>query len=780
MFKNYLIVALRNMMKQKMYSFINISGLTIGMACTILIMLWVKDEMSFDRFHENADHIYRVVFADESYEQIRHYWVTPPALAAALKKDFPEVRHSVKFHSQDGMLVTYGESKFKETAGFTDASVFDIFTLPFINGNPRTALVNPYSAVITEKMAVKYFGHEDPMNKRLTLDNQIDVTVTGVIQDIPDNSYLQFDFLIQFEHLHELTGQGNVESWNNYGYSTFVLLPEDVNINEFNQKIADLALKAESYDDNFKPRLYLQPLVDIHLYNLNGGGAITYVYIFSLIAVFVLLIACINFMNLATARSATRSKEVGLRKVIGGSKLNLIQQFYGESILLSFIALIFSLILVELSLPAFNYLSGKALSLNFMGNFQMLPVLFGVALVTGIISGSYPALFLSSFKPVNVLKGSKISGSSLLRKILVVFQFSLSIVLIICTLVVSNQLDYINSQYLGFDKDQVLYIPLNHELKAKSALVKNELLQNPQILNVSATSSKIGIRPLWSVDLNQWEGNDREKALLLSIIHTDYDFLETFNIEMASGRYYSREFATDTGAVVLNETAIKEMGLKDPIGKRIFEKTHIIGVVKDFNFKSLHSNIAPLALFMNPNRVLHMAVKIKADDINSTISYLKDMTKKFAPDFPFEYHFLDEDFEQLYRSERRLETIFNYFSTLAIIISCLGLFGLASFTAGQRTKEIGIRKVLGASVSGIVVLLSKEFTKWVLLANIFAWPVAYYAMKNWLQNFAYRIDLSWEFFILTGWLALMIAILIVSFLAIKAAITNPVETLRYE
>ena len=781
MLGNYLKIALRNLTRQKSYSITNIAGLAVGMACTILILLWVKDELSFDGFHANAKQVYRVVFADETYVKTHHYSVTPPALAVALKKDFPEVVHATIYSIIDDLIVSKGEKKFRERVGFTTASAFDIFTIPFKKGDPETAFLEPNSIVITEKMAAKYFGSDDPVNKVLTLDNQIDFKITAIIQDLPENSLLQFDCLVPFENVEKITGRGNIESWDNFGYYTFVLLPHKIDIDKFNDKISDFIIKSRlNSTENFRPRLYLQPLTDIHVHNLNGGGAITYVYIFSLIAVFVLLIACINFMNLATARSLRRSKEVGLRKVVGANKRNLIHQFYAESILLSFISLFFSLLLVELFLPAVNSFSGKTLSLDLTGNIDNLVVFVCITLITGIIAGSYPALFLSSFNPVRALKGINLNISSSLRKMLVVFQFSLSIVLIVCTIVVSTQLDYLQKYNLGFDKNQILYFPLSNKLRDKSISLKSELLQNPQILNVTATSSRIGIHPMWSVDLNDWEGNSGEESLLLSMISTDSDFLNTFQVELVSGRYFSKHFVTDTASFVLNEAAVKEMDLQDPVGRRIFKKGKIIGMVKDFNFRSLHSEIGPLALVMSSDLYKFMAVKVNTSNISGTIKYIENVTGKFAPDFPFEYQFLDEEFANLYRSEQQLGIIFNYFSILAIFISCLGLFGLASYMVVQRTKEIGVRKVLGASIPNVILLLTKEFTQWVIIANLIAWPVAYFTMNNWLQYFAYRIDLAWWAFPLAGFSAIFFALLTVCCQAIKTALTNPAEALRYE
>jgi len=779
LFKNYIKIAVRNLKTHKFYSLINIIGLALGLTVCILILLWVQDERSFDRFHKKSDQIYRVVFADESYDNIRHYSSTPPALAAALKKDFPEVVQSVKYYSRDGILIRHNEKIFKETIGFADASIFNIFSIPFVSGDPKTALINPFSIVLTEKMAEKYFGDENPINKNITLDNKIDFIVTGIIKNLPDNGFLQIGSLIHFDHLYELTGRGKSDSWDSFGYNTFVLLSPEVNITDFNQKIADYAINVHSYD-TFKPRLYLQPLLDIHLYNLNGGGLITYIYIFSFMAIFVLFIACINFMNLVTARSAVRAKEISLRKVIGAGRKNLIYQFLGESIFMSFISLVISLIFVERLLPLFNDLTGKNLSLDILSNSLLISALIGITIFTGILAGSYPAFFLSTLRPVIILKGSKISSSSPLRKFLVVFQFSLSVIMIISTIVISNQLNFVKNRNLGFNKDNILYLPLNRELTSKTISLKNEIMKHSQIKVATATSNKIGINQFHSVDLSNWESNIDKKSILVGLIYTDYDFLNTFDVEMVAGRYYSEDFASDSLGVVLNESAIREMGIENPVGKKIFDRSHIIGVVKDFNFKSLHSSITPLVLGMNPRWNRYLAVKVKPDNIAETLNYLESVVTKFAPEFPFQYYFLDQEFERLYNSEEKLGKMFLYFSILAVLISALGLLGLASFLAGQRTKEIGIRKVVGASVSGILLLLSKEFTKWILLSNLIAWPIGWYLMDQWLENFAYRTTIDWWVFILAGMIALMIALITVSSQALKAALSNPIQALRYE
>jgi len=778
MVRNYLKIAFRNIISHKLYSLINILGLATGLACFILIWLWVQNEISFDRFYKNADQIYRVIFEYEQEGKSLNHWRTPPPLSKALRESYPEIVNSTRFHSQERILVTRDNSKFWQTAGFTDGNTFDIFDFTFVKGDPETAFKNPYSVVITEQMVQKYFINENPINKTITIENQVDFTVTGVIEDLPENSYLKFDFVTQFDHLEEITGFGNIENWSDFGYNTFLLLPDNIQIKDFNTKIGNF-LKTISPD--FDYILEIQPLTHIHLYGLNGKGIITSIYILSSIAIFVLIIACINFMNLATARSLKRSKEVGMRKVLGAYKINLIQQFYGESILISLIALFFAVLFVELFLPIFNELAGKSLSFNVFTNLTLLPVLIIVALFTGFVAGSYPALFLSSFKPMSVLKNDIKLNSSGLRKALVVIQFALSIILIISTLVVSDQLKFLNRQKLGFDKENVVYIPLNSSIMEQLDPLKNELLKNPDILKVSAMSNKTGISRMWATTVSKWEGNTDQKKVSVNLIYTDYDFPETFNIQMEKGRFYSKDFFNDQANVVLNESAVKAMGLQEPIGKTIGEeKGIIIGVIKDFNFSSLHSPIEPLALVIDPQWYSQVAVKITPENIPATIRYLQEITGKFAPEMPFEYQFLDDDINNLYHSERQIGRIFNYFSFLAIVISCLGLFGLASFTAEQRTKEIGIRKILGASVSNIIILQSLDFIKWVILANVVAFPFAYFVMHEWLQNFAYKTKIGFEVFILSGLFALIIAMMTVGYHAVKTANSNPVDALKYE
>jgi len=783
--KNYLKIALRNIKRHKGYSFINIVGLAIGMACCILILLWVQDELSYDRFHENADDIYRVIQDINFTDHSTTWTITQGPLGPSLKENFPEIINATRITGR-GLRLTYKKKNFDEDVGMADCSIFEMFTFPLVKGDPSTALSDPFSMVMTEEMAKKYFGDEDPIGKTIKADNQWDFQVTGVLKKVPRNSHLQFDFLIPFIFGRELNY--TVDRWGNSQFRTYVQLPKGVPAQEVIQKISGYLYEKPTIEKD--ARLNLQPLTRIHLHSNyefdSAHGDITYVTIFSIIAFFILLIACINFMNLATARSGNRAREVGIRKVVGAYKTDIIKQFYGESILLAFIAQIFALIMVWLLLPVFNNLSAKELSMNITGNLLVLLGLLGIALITGIISGSYPALFLSSFHPVRVLKGSSFSGSkgSLFRKILVVFQFSLTILLIICTTGVYNQLTYMQNRKLGYDKEHMIYMGMRREMQANFESVKNELLQNPNIVRVTASSNVPTYGYSFSNSLWRWEGQNPDEETLMRAVFINLDYFKTFGMEVIEGRSYSKEFSTDaTESIIVNEEAVKAMGMESPIGKRLSlgeDNFKIIGVVKNYHFRSLRQKIDPLILIYDTESSWILFAKLKSENIPKTIGYIENIWKKFAPGYPFNYRFLDEALDRLYRSEQRIGTLFKYFSGLAILISCLGLLGLASFMAERRTKEIGIRKVLGASVSNIILLLSKEFTKWVIVANIIAWPVGYFAIKKWLQSYAYATNIVLWSFILSGVLALLIALATVSYQSIKAALANPVDSLRYE
>ena len=797
MVKSYLTIALRYLKRHKIYSFISISGLAVGMACCVIILLWINDEIQYDRFHEQTKNLYRVV-NDLNYGPFSQ--ITPGSaypLGPAMKEEIPEIRETVRLLSTRKILVAHGEKRYyEENFYFADPSLFAIFTFPFIQGDPKTALSSPSAIVITKAMAAKYFGSQDPMGKTIRTQNQNDYIVTGVTENIPRNSHLQFGFVASMERA---VAMGARTHWSGWLYRTYVLLQPNTSFQEVNAKLEEW-IKTK---DSEQTRYYLQPLSDIHMYGLQGGGAIRPLSLFSTLALLILIIACINYMNLATARAGTRTKEIGLRKVVGAKKNNIVRQFLSESVLFAFFALLISILLVALFLPVFNQLSGKELSMNLVQNIFLFLGILGITLLTGVLAGSYPALFLSSFEPDRILKGNlsakKIGTSTaFIRKGLVIFQFVLTIMLIISTTTVYRQMSFIKNRNLGFDKEYLIYTQLRSEGNLweqydaqKTWLnyqtLKNELSQNPNILDVSSATCL----PFGSMGSEfgflDWEGKDPEYQVEMNHMAVDPSFLKTFQLDMMEGRFLSDEFPSDSLNFVLNEAAVKATGLESPVGKRfrLLDKTGIIiGVIKDFHFAPLHKEIEPLVVHLMPYQYWmyrnYVFARIKSDNISRTIASIEAVWDKVIPEYPFEFHFLDDTIDARYRSEQRLEMILRVFTILAISISCFGLFGLISFTAEQRTKEIGIRKVLGASVGSVVRLLSKEFVVLVVLANIIAWPVAYFVMTRWLKNFAYRTEIGLVTFLFSGFLALVIAILTVCFQSMKAALANPVDSLRYE
>jgi putative ABC transport system permease protein len=792
MLKNYLKIAIRNLLKHKAYSFINLAGLAIGIACCVLIMLYVREELSYDRFHENAGRTYRVAnegqFGSETWKGAR----TSHPLAPALVQEFPEVQQAVRFYRLYKPLVQVGEKKFVEPRFFyADSSVFEVFTFPLITGDPQTALTRPYSLVLSQAMAEKYFGGGDPVGQILSVAKLGDFQITGVLKNIPANSHLAFDFLASYATLHAQKNP-NLESWDTIVTSTYILLPEGYDHRTLEAKLPALVTKYQNQSHGATLRLFLNPIVDLHLRSEFSGelgerGSMATLYILAMGAVFILLIACINFMNLATARSLQRAREVGVRKVIGAHRLQLIRQFLSEAILLSLGALALALPLVELLLPAFNQLVGKNLDIDFVANLSTVGVLAALGLLVGIISGSYPAFALSSFKPVAVLKGQTKSrpAGARIRQGLVVAQFAISIIFIVSTIIVGSQLEFFRDTKLGFNKEQVVVLPIqDRSVSSRFEAIKQELRQNPNILSVAATSQLPGAG----------EGNyyynveGISEGLTLPTYFVDHDFIPALDIELAAGRNFYASFTADAaGAFMINETAAKQFGWDDPLGKTIdwdsgTKKGVVIGVVKDFHTASLHEKIEPLIIqiFPEPMYIGYLVARLAPHDISATLASIKEKWQAFEPQYPLQYSFLDEDFDRLYRNEERLAQIFRYSSTLAILIACLGLLGLAAFAAEQRTKEIGVRKVLGATVAQIVLLLSRDFAKLVGLAFVVAAPVAYFAMNRWLQNFAYRAEISLGAFLLAGLAALGLACLTVSWQAIKAALANPVEALRYE
>ncbi len=784
MFKNYFRIAFRNILRHKGFSLINIIGLAMGMACCILILLWVRHELSYDRFHKNADRIFRVVEMQDQSGEPFPVAVTPAALGPGMMQDFPEVVNFIRFQTYSFGYINRDENMFKANITLADPNIFEMFSFPILAGDKEIMFDDLFNVAISEEMAYKIFGDEDPLGQTLQVNTSTIITVTGVFQNIADNSHLKFDYIIPFKVLKEFGG--DLESWDSNSYYTYVQLEQNVDWIEFDAKIEGYL---EEHDIGYSVKLNLQKLTDIHLHShyvadMRDHGDIVYVRIFSIIAAFILLIACINFMNLSTARSSKRAREVGLRKVVGSSRKNLISQFFGESILIVVFAMMIALVLVELVLPYFNEIHGKELGL--FSDLSIFGLLLGITLITGFLSGIYPALLLSSFKPVTVLKGSISGGSKkgVFRKILVIIQFSLSIILIISTIIIHKQLNYIFNSDVGYNRDRIVSFRVDSISSGEIDSFKDEINKLSNVGSVTFSSQYPNDFANSGYGYT-WEGLPEEDRVLIHTITVGDNFFETFEMEILEGRSFSRQFSADTLAVIINEKAAELMGFTNTteqvLKNRYSEETKpIIGVVKNFNFKHISNNVEPLIISYYPQLRSVFHVKLKSGDVNKTIDEIELIWQKFIPDVPFEYQFLDDVFERMYRAEKQMGKIFDYFTGFAICISCLGLFGLASFMTEQRFKEIGIRKVLGASISSVMLLLVKEFTKWVLLANIIAWPVAWFGMNKWLQNFAYKTEYSIDVFIISGFIALIVALITISFRSFKAANSNPVESLKYE
>jgi len=784
MFKNYLKIALRNIVKYKGYSFINIVGLTVGIACSTLILLWVQDELYYDRFHKKSDNIHRVILRHQfAGDRVLTTEVSPPPLAKALVDEVPEIVNATRYKTMTRKYrIAQGGTFFNETRlALADPAFLDIFTFHFLRGESQKALSEPHSLIITEEMANKYFGTEDPVGKTINIDKKYVLKVTGVIENIPNHSSLQFDFLAPFEFIRDLWPNHRLDVyWNNIN-ETYVLCRDHVSIETLNLKIKGF-IKA-----HWEPSvtdIFLQPLNRIHLFTLTGeAGAIQYVRHFLIIALFILFIACINFMNLSTARSARRAKEVGLRKVVGAERAQLIKQFLGESVIYTVISLVVAVVLVKLLIPSFNQFCMKDVDLDYTDSIQVF-CLSGIIVLTGILSGCYPAFFLSSFSPVSVLKGGlqKSVKGRLFRKILVTAQFTLSIVLIVCTIVIYRQMAFIQDIDLGLTKDHILHMEVYADFRKTYEALRNELSQHPDVLNITA-ANQIPTQIRQSSSGIDWDGKDPDEVINMVNTHVDFGYFEIFQMRMAEGRTFSRAFATDSMNYILNEKAAQLLDKEKIIGERFNmwgKEGTIVGVVKNFHFDHLSNEIRPLIITITPRYFAHIIVRVRGENMTRTIEDIKSVWNRIAPDYPFEFRFFDEDFDRLYRTEQRMAKLFAYFTLLAILISCLGLFSLTSFMTEQRTKEIGIRKVLGASVSGLVLFLSEEFLKLVLLANIIAWPIAYFAMNRWLQSFAYRTDIGIWILALSTSLTLIVASLTVGYQSVKAATADPVESLKYE
>jgi putative ABC transport system permease protein len=788
MFASYLKAAFRNLKKYKGYSFINIFGLAVGIACCILILMWVRDELSFDGFHAKAARLFRIV-EQQTYQggEIFPVAVTPAPLAPSIKEEFPEIAETCRFTTAPRFLVRYEDRRFYERRlGMADPSFFTMFSFPLIKGDPNNAFPQLNSIVISQSTAEKYFGDENPIGKVFRMENMFDLVVSGVMRDIPKNSHLQFDFVMPFKLL-EFGGQ-RLDQWGNNAYFTYAELTESAISSAADEKIRNYLQK---HLPESNTTLHLQPLQRIHLHSdyvadVPGHGDIRYVSSFALVALCVLLIAYINFVNLATARSGNRAREVGMRKVTGARRGDILWQFLGESVLFALIALILAVGIVALLLPAFNNLSAKSMTLAVGQSWGFLVGLVGMAVLAGMGAGIYPALFLSGFDPARVLRASAQTGPKgrTFRRILVVVQFALSIGLIISSVVVRGQLEFIRNKDLGFDREQVVYMNFGVQTANLYEAFKTEALTDPAVQGVTC-AGQLPTYILNSTSDVTWPGKDPNEELLFHNTTVTYDYFSTMKMEIVEGRAFSKEYPTDEKqAYIINQAAARVMGPDSPLGKSItwWENTGtVIGIVKDFHFKSINTRIEPLLIRLRPAQPYsYLFIRVDRTGLPETLERLTRFWEGVSPAFPLDLSFLDESFDRLYRAEQRMGTLFGAFTVLAILIACLGLLGLASFMAEKRTREIGIRKVLGATISGIIMLLSREFVILVAVANLLAWPAAGYAMSRWLQNYAYHQPLNPLVFLGAALAALLIALLTVSFQALRAASADPVDSLRYE
>jgi len=789
MLKNFFKVAIRNLWKHKGYSFLNIFGLAMGMTCSLLILLWIQDERSVDAWFDKGDRLFRVYERQYYDGKIEAGYYTPGLLPAEMKKVLPEVELASGFTWEGDNTFQVGEKILKEKGCSAGPDFFKMFSYPLLEGNPATALPGPTDIAISRKMAVDFFGSpREAIGKPIRYQNSKTFKVSAVFEDVPDISSDKFDYLKSWDNFLEENSWA--KEWGNNGPNTLLLLRKDANADLVTKKIAHfLDNYNKEQSKSFRIELGMQRAGDAYLHSTfkNGkiaGGRIEYVRLFSVVAIFILLIACINFMNLTTARSVKRAKEIGIRKVVGAVRPALVRQFISEAILLAFFSMILALGLLALVLPFFNQMTGKHIAFPY-GSSSFWLWMAALTLVTGAIAGSYPALFLSSFQPIRVLKGTlKFSGGAAsFRRGLVVFQFVLSIVLIIGTIVVASQVNYVRTMNLGFDRENLVYIPLEGDLTGKYATFKQEALRLPGVSEVSRiTQTPTQIENgTGGVD---WDGKDPNVQPMFTQASVGYDMARTLRLQFVSGRDFSPEFATDSVGYLINESALRKIGYKDPVGKRLTfwqKKGTIVGVLKDFHFNSLHEPIQPLIIRLREAENWGSAlVRTKAGQTKQALSELERLCRELNPKFPFTYRFADEEYQKLYKSESIVHSLSNCFAFLAIFISCLGLLGLAMFTAEQRTKEFGIRKVLGAKVGTLFGLLSREFLLLVLIAFVVASPLAWWAMHVWLQNFAYHIDVQWWVFLLAGGAALLIALMTVSFQALKVAVANPVKSLRTE
>ncbi len=807
MIKNYIKTAFRGLLKNKAFTAINVLGLALGLATCLLIVFYVFDELSYDRFNTKADRIFRVS-NDIKFGGVQTaFAVTPAPAAEALKKDFPEVEQAVRFINRGGFQVKKGNQNIQEYSMiYADSTLFDVFTLPMIAGDPRTSLKEPHSVVITERTAMKYFNNTNVVGKVLTFNDTALFKVTGVIKDIPKQSHFNFDFFMSMSTIKD----GRDNAWFSNNFSTYILLKPGADYKKLEAKLPGFLRKEagpqlesilhmtfdklEQGGSHFW--LGLMPLTKIHLYShlqfeMDANGDIEYVYIFSAIAIFILLIACVNFMNLSTARSSNRAREVGVRKVLGSPRKYLIAQFLTESIIVTLVGAIIAVFTAWAMLPLFNDMSGKQLTVTAQILGWLLPAMFIIIIVIGCLAGSYPAFFLSAFQPIDVLKGKLASGfkGGRLRSFLVVFQFAISIFLIIGTIVIYNQLKYIQNKDLGYNRNQVLVVQNVWTLGTRAKSFKQEVTQLAGVQSATLTGSLPTTGYGNNSSIFKQPAVDAKKAILSAEWTVDWDYVKTMGMKIIAGRDFSKDMATDSTGLIINEAAAKLLAFSDPLNQflyepqdnmaKTFKQYHVIGVMKDFNFKSLRENVTPLILFLGEDRGA-LSIRIKSANAPAVLAQVKNTWEKVSPNQQFGYSFMDQDFDAIYRSEQRMGKISVSFTSLAIVIACLGLFGLAAYAAEQRTKEIGVRKVLGANISNIVGMLSKDFITLVLIAICIASPLAWWAMHSWLQDFAYHQNVQWWVVAVAGFSAILIAFVTISFQSVKAALTNPVKSLRSE
>ena len=799
MIKNYFKIAWRNLTRHKVYAAINIAGLAAGLSACILIFLFIKDELSYDSHFSKSERIYRVACDFNLMGEADKFALVSKLLAPRMKKDFPEVEHAVRLRNVGKQTIWYEDKAFnEENIFFADSNFFQVFNYQFLAGNPNTALMEPKTIVLTEPLAEKFFGTPaEAVGKTLRFSKHSHL-VTGVIKD-PGHSHIKLNALMAMSTVERdpAAPPSTKDDWFGVSSYTYALLKPGTQPAQLEKSLQNLVqteidpwIKESKLQA--KVMFFVQPLTDVHLindftYDISPSGNRSYLYIFGFVALFILTIACINYMNLATARSARRAKEVGLRKVVGAHRSQLVRQFIGESVFITLISVVLALVLVELILPFFNELTEKSFSYTYFLSGPFLLALLGIMLFVGLVAGSYPAFFLSKFKPVDVLKSDKSprGSNALLRKVLVVTQFTISLVMIIGTLVVFSQMHYLKNTSLGFNKEQVLVIDIpsgDTALVSRLKEIKSDFLAHPSIKKVATAAhipgNQVGRRLFFT------EHNGERQERTMSVMAIDYDFLDLMDIKLADGRNFSKDFPTDQKNFLVNEAAVRYTGWQKPVGEKLSmgepEFSEVVGVVKDFHFASLHNKIEPMALVLAPKTQGFLLVRTENQNLPATISFIEEKWKAFDQRHPMEYFFLDVNFDKQYRSEEKMLTVFGYFAGLTIFIACLGLFGLASFTAEQRTKEIGIRKVMGSSVSDIILLLSRDFALLVIIAIVLASPIAWFGMHKWLEDFAYRTDIGWWIFGAAGFSALLIAMLTVSFQATKAALLNPIKALRAE